>query len=61
MDTLDEVLDRVFADAENYEEVPINTKMQSQYKNRLKEISARKGITMGELIEEMIEVYETQQ
>ena len=61
MDTLDEVLDGVFAYAENYEESTIHPTLQTKYKNRLKNIAAAKGITMGETIEEMIEVYEKTQ
>ena len=59
MDSLDEILDRLFLEIENYEEVSIHTKLQPQYKNRLKSIAARNGMTMGGVIEEMIEVYES--
>ena len=59
MDSLDEILDRLFLEIENYEEVSIHTKLQPQYKNRLKSIAARNGTTMGGVIEEMIEVYES--
>ena len=61
MDNLDRELDRVFDLVESYEEVSMTTSMQPQHKKRLKEIAARKGVTMGEVIEEMIGVYDTEQ
>ena len=59
MDALEEILDRLFLEIQNYEEVSIHTKLQPQYKTRLKNIAARNGMTMGGVIEEMIEVYES--
>ena len=38
----------------------VSIKIQTKYKDRLKYIAGRKGISIGEAIEEMIEVYEIQ-
>ncbi len=61
MDSLDDALDEVFELVESYEEVSMTTSMQSQYKKRLKEIAGKRGLRMGEVIEEMIDLYELHQ
>ncbi len=53
--TIGEMIDDCFSD------VSLTAKIDPEYKDRLKRIADSKGITMGDLIEEMMVTYEKTQ